>query len=147
MNERSLEKIEQQSKTIVFKTSTVFPFTLFPDTIEVSEQQLTITYRYFFWSSQIIPIRISDLLNVAVSTNLLFGSIRIQIVGYETNPPIVHYLPRKDAIRLEEILTGLIAAQKENADLDQYTPGQLRRKLANIGASQRGRAPVGTELS
>src|SRR5437660_249209 len=49
-----LSEVAEKAHEILYKTDTVFPFTLFPDTITVEREKISIAKRYFFRVAQII---------------------------------------------------------------------------------------------
>src|ERR1700740_1987539 len=62
-----LKKIVSQSHEVLLSANTVFPISLFPDTVTVDRTKVTITRRDFFWSSDVMSIRIEDVLNVTAT--------------------------------------------------------------------------------
>lgn len=103
-----IDIVQQKSNTVLFTAKTLFPFTLFPDTVIITEAAVEIIYGLFFFSSQRFPIPITSLKTVSLSTNLLFGTLSFEITGYEQNPPQVSFIPKSQAIKAKNILNGLI---------------------------------------
>ncbi|HEX7018121.1 MAG TPA: hypothetical protein VF209_04410 [Patescibacteria group bacterium] len=138
----SLHDINNEANTILWRASTVFPFTLFPDEVVVSLSSVDIVYRPFFFSKQVFPILIKDLVTVTVSTNLLFGSLSLEVRFQEQNPPDVNYLWKDDALRLRRIITGLLTAYKEGVDLSKYSPHEILEEVDIIGSSHVASIPA-----
>src|SRR5947209_1395179 len=65
------------SHEVLVRATTVFPFTIFPDTITVDRTKLSVTHREFFKVGDVMSIRIEDILNVTAHVGPLFGSIKI----------------------------------------------------------------------
>lgn len=132
---KNLDQLEEQANHVLFRCQTVFPFTFFPNTIEVTETRVDIHYGIFFFSTVYRPVLLKDILNVRVSTNLLFGKIDFELTNYEQNPEPVGWLWKSDAIRLKNIITGILDAVKQDVDLSKIQSDDLET-LESIGKSE-----------
>jgi hypothetical protein len=128
------EAIGHASDTLV-SASTVFPFTLFPDTVIVDRSKLTVTKRFFFAISETFSIRIEDILNVTADTGPFFGSLQIttRFFTVEKKPYSVNYLWRSDALRIKRILQGYIIATTKNIDCSGMDAKKLSHMLDELG--------------
>ncbi|HEY8998828.1 MAG TPA: hypothetical protein VIM53_00750 [Candidatus Saccharimonadales bacterium] len=137
--EQLTQAIVASSKPLA-KATTVFPFTLFPDTIVVDRSKITITHRVFFWTAEVISIRVEDVLNVMADVGPLFGSVKIVTRFFNAEKPYtVNYLTRSDALRIKRILQGyVIATQKEIdcSNLDTWRLSKLLEELGSAGVSE-----------
>ncbi len=106
----------------LFSANTVFPFILFPDTITLDREKLTIIHRPFFMMAHVTAIRIHDILNAEVDIGPFFGSLRIitryysgpdsQFAGPDSTenhrkPASINFLWRHDAIKKSTVPTFL----------------------------------------
>lgn len=128
------EAIGHASDTLLVAT-TVFPFTLFPDTITIDRSKLTVTKRFFFAISETFSIRIEDILNVTADTGPFFGSVQIttRFFANEKKPYDVNYLWRSDALRIKRILLGYIIATTKNIDCSSMDAKKLAKMLDDLG--------------
>lgn len=126
------------SHEVLFRATTVFPFTLFPDTVTVDRSKLTVTHRTFFKVGELISIRIEDILNVVAQVGPFFGSVKISTRFFdERTPARVNYMWRHDALRLERIIQGYIIALKKNIDVTPLSAKELSGLLDSLGQSKR----------
>ena len=112
---RELTHAINQAHEVLVQATTVFPFTLFPDTVVLDREKLTISHKVFFLTGDVMSIRIKDILNVTVDLGPFFGSVTIHTRFFSNveKPYIVKYLNRNDALKLKRILQGyIIALQK-----------------------------------
>lgn len=129
-----LKKIVAQSHEILMSANTVFPFTLFPDTITVDRTKITITRRDFFWSSDVMSIRIEDVLNVAANTGPLFGSLTVASRVMSTVDHFkINLFWRSDAIRLKHMIQGYVIAQHNKIDTAHLSKRELIDTLIELG--------------
>lgn len=134
-----IEQVQQKANTVLFSTRTVFPFTLFPDVIIITEASVEIIYGLFFFSTERFPIPIAHLKTVTLSTNLFFGTLTFEIAGFETNPPQVRFLPKADALKAKNILNGLImttvpeVVQVAQGQPQSSAEWKTNEQLENIG--------------
>ncbi len=135
----NLKKIVSQSHEVLMSANTVFPVTLFPDTVTVDRTKVTITRRDFFWSSDVLSIRIEDVLNVQVSVGPLFGSLTIasRVMSTVDHFQINHFW-RNDAIRLKHIIQGYVIAQHNKIDTSHLSKKDLIETLVELGTDSNG---------
>ncbi len=132
--EEVLQKIVSQSHEVLMTANTVFPVSLFPDTITIDRTKVTITRRDFFWSSDVMSIRIEDVLNVQVSVGPLFGSLIIASRVMSTTDHFnIRHLWRSDAARLKHILQGYVIAQHNKIDTSHLNKKDLIETLLELG--------------
>lgn len=132
---RKLDKMVAQSKEVLASAQTVIlPNNLFPDTVVVDRQKVTINQKTFFWSSNILSIHIEDILNVSTSTGPLFGSLTISSrVMNSTDHYVINYFWRSDAIRLKRIIQGYMITVHNGVDTSHMPKEELIEKLNELG--------------
>jgi len=132
--EKSLQQIVEESHEILAKATTVFPFTLFPDKVVLDRTKVTIVQRNFFWSEDMISIRIEDVLNVRVTTDMMFGSLSIASrVMNSTDHFQIKFLWKKDALHLKHIIQGYVIAQHNKIQLSHLPKDELIKNLIELG--------------
>lgn len=126
-----------ESHKPLFTARTVFPFTLFPDTVVLDRTKLTLTHRTFFWTAEVMSIRIEDVLNVTADVGPLFGSVKIATRFYRSEdaekPYAVNYLWRNDALKIKRIVQGYIIALQREIDCSSLSSSQLAALLDELG--------------
>jgi hypothetical protein len=130
----NLKELVSRSHEMLVTANTVFPITLFPDTVTVDRTKVTITRRDFFWSSDVLSIRIEDVLNVEVSVGPLFGSITVASRVMSTTDHFqIRHLWRSDAILLKRIIQGYVIAQHNNIETSHLSKQELIDTLMELG--------------
>ncbi len=129
-----LETIIKRSHEVLAEANTVFPVTLFPDTVVVDRTKVTIIKRDFFWSSDTMTFRIEDVLNAEVTVGPIFGSLTIasRVMSTTDHFQIRHFW-RKDAVYLKGIIQGYIIAQHNKIDVTHLPKDELIRTLDELG--------------
>lgn len=118
----------------LFKASTVFPFTLFPDIVTIDRSKLTITHRVFFMVADVISIKIEDILNVIPHVGPFFGSIDVHTRYFDPHKPYkVTYLWRGDALKIERIMQGYSIAMAKDIDCSSLGNRELATMLDKLG--------------
>lgn len=129
-----LKKAVARSHEVLASARSIFPFALFPDDVVVDRTKITIIKRDFFWSKNIISIRIEDVLNVSAGTGPFFGSLNISSrVMNSTDHFSIDYFHKKDAIHLKHIIQGYVIAQHNNLDTSHLTKEELIETLCELG--------------
>jgi hypothetical protein len=122
------------SRDVLVRATTVFPFTLFPDTITLDRTQLTITKRDMFRAGEVLSIRVEDILNVTASVDLFFGSIKISTRFFDVDKPYtIRYFRRADALRIKRIVQGYLVAKQRGIDCSALQTTELATMLDNLG--------------
>ncbi len=133
---QKIDTILAKSEPVLFEASAVFPFDLFPDRLIIHPDKVSLIYHIFFFSEQVFPMFIRDLKNVAVGTNVLFGSLLFELQGFEKNPPKLNYLKVSEAIKARRIITGLIAFNNERIDVTKLSTEELAEKAEEVGKAR-----------
>ncbi len=124
------------AKEVLVRATTVFPFTLFPDTITLDRAKLSVTHREFFKVGEVMSIRIEDVLNVTAHVGPLFGSIKIATRFFDLEKPYsVNYFWREDALRIKRITQGYIIAMQQEIDCSSLSTKELSAMLDKLGSS------------
>lgn len=122
------------SNDVLIRVQTVFPLTLFPDTITVDRSKITVTQRDFFKAGEVISIRFEDVLNVAAQVGPFFGSVIISTRFFNPDKPYTVYkLRRADALRIKRIVQGYLIAKQQNIDCSALQTKELTSMLDELG--------------
>lgn len=123
-----------RSHEVLIEATTVFPFTLFPDTVTLDRAKLTISHREFFWTGEVMSIRIEDILNVTADVGPFFGSLKIFTRFFNVDKPYsVNFLKRADALKIKRVLQGYIIALQKNIDCSTLPTKELSAMLDDLG--------------
>lgn len=127
-----------KSHDILFKANTVFPFTLFPDTVTLDREKLSFATRYFFYVANVTSVPVRDLLSVEANVGPFFGSLQTSSRYFITSPKKISFLWREDAIKLERLLQGYIIAHEQKIDCESIETAKLKRLLNDLGKPHTG---------
>jgi len=132
--EMDLTQAIGDSHDVLARATTVFPFTLFPDTITIDRTKLTIVHRGFLNAGEVLSIKIEDILNVTADVGPLFGSIKIATRFFERSKPYaVERFWRADALRIKRIAQGYAIAKQKGVDTSALSSKELAAKLDELG--------------
>ncbi|MBI2285665.1 hypothetical protein HYU82_02490 [Candidatus Saccharibacteria bacterium] len=133
-----LATIARKSHEILFKANTVFPFTLFPDTVTLDREKVSFASRYFFSVAKVTSVPIRDILSVEADIGPFFGSVHTASRFFVTNPKSINWLRRSDAMRLQRLLQGYIIVQEQEIDCDKIKKEELVKLLNDLGTGRTG---------
>jgi len=132
--ERQLTQAISGSHEVLAAATTVFPFTMFPDTITVDRTKLTVTHRTFFSVAEVMSINIEDILNVVANVGPFFGSLVISTRFFDVKKPYkVNWLWREDALKIARIMHGYIIAIQRKIDCTALSTKELASMLDELG--------------
>lgn len=130
----NLKRTVKKAHEVLANVQTVFPLTLFPDSIVVDRTKVSIKKRSFFLTSNTISFQIEDILNVSCGTGPIFGSLTIASRVMST---IDHFqidrLWRADAIFLKHLIQGHIIAKNNKLETDQLSIEEMIETLRELG--------------
>jgi len=118
-----------------FEAKTIFPFVLFPDTISLDRQKLTIIHRDFFRSARIASSQVKDIMNVEASIGPLFGSLTLTSKHFLNNTQTINFLKREDIVKAQRLIQGFMIAYRAHIDIDNIDKEQLTVLLNDLGRS------------
>ncbi len=122
------------SHDILLRATTVFPFTLFPDTLTIDRTKITITHRDFLAAGDVISIGIEDVLNVAATVGPVFGSVNIATRFFDQDKPYkIDHFWRKDALKIKRIAQGYTIARQKEIDTSALSTQELAKTLDELG--------------
>lgn len=128
-----LKQVVAHSHEVIAGAKTALPI-LFPHEIILDRTKITIIKRVFFWSSDVISIRIEDVLNVSASLGPIFGSVTIASRVMST---IDHFevdnFWRDDATMMARIIEGYLIARQNGVHTDHLSCKELAATLYEIG--------------
>ena len=132
--EAKLRKLARESSHIIYETSSVFPFQLFPDKLVIDENKLTVVRKEIFFK-RVYSIMYADILTVSVNRGILFAAMDFN-VKRSANPRPITFLKPSEASLAKKYIMGLCEAKKENVDLSRLNVEQIKARLEEIGESQ-----------
>lgn len=131
---RELSDAIHNSYEVLHSASTVFPLSIFPDTVTLDRTKLTIIHRSFFSTAEVMSIRVEDILNVTVQAGPFFGSLHIvSRIMNPDKPYTITNLRREDALKLKRIMQGYIIAIQNHIDCTPFTTPELADMLNELG--------------
>jgi len=128
-----MDKLMVETKTTLMKISAVFPFDLFPSELIIDRNQVSCIDKLFFFSEQIRSLPLSNISEVIVETGLLFAKLKIIDFDFTENSLEINYLIKGQAIKVRNIIQGLIIAHKKNIDLSLFEQDELIEKTEELG--------------
>ena len=126
------------SQQILFRARNIFPFDFFPDEIVIDENKIDVIHRIFFETQRVFTIPYSNINGATSTVGIFFGSLSIELTGFEENPPVLTYLKKSDAIKARRIINGLVTAHKQGVQLQKVDLLKYRDELESIGEAIRG---------
>jgi len=132
-NSEKLLGVTVKAHDELLRVNTVFPFSLFPDTIVIDREKMAIANRSFFRVAKINSVAIEDILNVEADVGPFFGSVHISSKYFISNPQSVKYLWRADAIKVQRLLQGYVIAREKHIDCSDIDKRQLETLLYDLG--------------
>lgn len=128
-----LNALSKSSTNVLYKLTSVFPFTFFPTDVIINPDKVTVVFRNFLFSKQIHSIFIKDILVVEVATSPFFASLRLVDKGMRDNELKVSFLPQTKALKAQRVIQGLIVASKQGIELSSIEVSDVLHKVENIG--------------
>ncbi|HEX5395002.1 MAG TPA: hypothetical protein VFW52_01460 [Candidatus Saccharimonadales bacterium] len=135
---RKLSTVTMKSHEVLFKANTVFPFTLFTDTVVLDREKVSFINRGFFGVARITSVPVRDILSVEADIGPFFGSVHTSSRFYVTNPKSISWLRRRDAEKLQRMLQGYIIAHEQDINCDNIDKNKLIIMLHDLGTSRVG---------
>lgn len=130
---RELVELANTTEKTLFSARAVFPFELFPDTLRIDRQKITVIHNDFLKMAHTTSIRLMDLGNVEAILGPFFGTIILTSQYYRNNTQTINFLTRNDAIHAQRLLQGFMVAHNANIDTVNISEEKLIELLNRIG--------------
>ncbi len=134
---QELAEAAKNAQDVLITASTIFPLTLFPDTISIDRVKVNVKRRMFFRLSTTTSMQIEDILNAEVSVGPFFGTLKIwtRFFSNSDEPLVINYLSRDDAFALKRVIQGFIIARQKELDCAHIDKHELLRVLNELGGA------------
>lgn len=134
-DKRRLNVMMSKSNRIIISISSLFPWDLFPDTLNIEETRITVIQRQLF-SSQVHSVNIKDISNIFIDMDLFLAAITIVSNTFEENNIKIMKLRKKDAVLARRIIEGLRVFMEKDIDTSSYTIKDLINKLKELSTTE-----------
>lgn len=138
-----LDAISKRHDIELLRVSTVFPFSLFPDTMIIDTTKMTIIKTQFFATEQVTTIPLKEISDTTMQTALFLASVTFQYMPQTSSPGVtapvfvtINALKRKDAIRIKSIIKGTLVAKAEGIDIAKLPPDKVVEMIEKLGYSE-----------
>ncbi len=125
---QTVSDLIKKSNRCIISISSLFPWDLFPNTIEVEESRVTLIFRQLL-SSQSYSVNIKDISNVFIESSAFFASLKIVSRTFVENDITVGHLNPKKALRVQMVIEGLRTFAEHNIDTSNYEVNELIAKI------------------
>lgn len=125
--------ITEKAHDILFTADTVFPFTLFPDTITLDREKLTIVERFFFRVAKVVTVPITSMISADAHVGPFFGSVHMTSKYFIDNTHTVKFLWRDQAEEIQRLIQGFIIASEKEIDVTDIDKDDLCALLQDLG--------------
>ncbi|QQG43891.1 MAG: hypothetical protein HYW86_03395 [Candidatus Roizmanbacteria bacterium] len=129
-NLHKLEHAVLRSSTVVYQLTTVFPFYIFPVTIVIDEEKVSIIYSNFFYSKQVVQILLKDINSIQLESDVFFAKMQFN------NAEPISFLWKDKAFRARRIIEGLIILASESVDTSLLSIEEVRKKAEELGKTK-----------
>jgi hypothetical protein len=137
---KELQQAIKGSNEVLATATTVL--TIFSDTATLDRAKLTVTKRAFFSTSEVMSIRIEDILNVTATVGPLFGAVKIVSRVMNTDKPYtINHFWRADALHFKRVTQGYVIAMQRGIDCSSLGSKELSEMLDQLGEDDHPSAP------
>ncbi len=123
-DKQAVSDLIRKSNRCIISISSLFPWTLFPNTIDVEESRVTFIFRQFL-ASQSHTVNIKDISNVFIETSPFFASLQIVSRTFIQNDITIGHLNARKAERVKMVIEGLRTFAEKNIDTSNYEVNEL----------------------
>jgi hypothetical protein len=127
-DKQTVSDLIKKSNRCIISISSLFPWTLFPNTIQVEESRVTFIFRQLF-ASQSHSVNIKDISNVFIESSPFFSTLQIVSRTFVQNDITIGHLDAKKAARVQMVIEGLRTFAENNIDTSNYEVNELIAKI------------------
>jgi hypothetical protein len=127
-DKQAVNDLIKKSNRCIISISSLFPWTFFPNTIQVEESRVTFIFRQFL-SSQTHSVDIKDISNVFIQSSIFFATLQVVSRTFVQNDITISFLDAKKAQQVQMIIEGLRTFAGNNIDTSNYEVMELIAKI------------------
>jgi len=127
-DKQMMSDLIKKSNRCIISISSLFPWDMFPNTIEVEESRVTFTFRQFL-ASQSHSVDIKDISNVFIQSSPFFATLQVVSRTFVQNDITIGHLETKKAHHVQMIIEGLRTFIEHNIDTSDYEIKELIAKI------------------
>lgn len=133
-----LQGVVEKAQNVLIKSTAVFPFDLFPDSITIDRQKLTVVHRSFFNVKQTVSVQHSDIKNIQADIGPFFGSLTVTSEHFINNIQTIRFLPKEEVLSIQQLVQGFIIANNEGVEMSDIDDEKLVSLLNQLGRGEAG---------
>ena len=130
-----VDDLVKKSNRHIISISTPFPWTIFPNTIDVEEGRVTFKFRQFL-SEQSYSVEIQDISNVFIESSFFFAALQVVSRTYTKNDIKIGKLDKHKAKKVHKIIEGLRTFAEHDINTSNYEIAELISKIDEFQANQ-----------
>ncbi len=129
-----LSRAIHDSEEVMAEATTLFPFSLFPDSLTLDRTKVTITKRAFFQMAETQSFRVEDILSASCTVGPFLGSVMIisRVMNKEQEISIGPFW-RSEAEHMKRIVHGYVIAKQRGIDTSELETSELTEMLSRLG--------------
>jgi hypothetical protein len=118
----------KMSNRSIISISSLFPWDLFPSTIDVEESRVTFKSNQFL-SNQSHSVDIKDISNIFIESSPFFSTLQVVSRTFIQNDIKIGYLNKTKAKKVQGIIEGLRTFAEHNINTSDYEIDELIKKI------------------
>jgi hypothetical protein len=131
--EEKLMHATTEAQEDLLTATAVFPLNLFPDTISLDREKLTIVHRSFFRMVDTISMQIGDILSIKGNVGPFFGNLVLSTRYFNNSTQTIKFLRRGDVLKFQRVIQGSIISHHRKIDCSDIESVQLVTLLSDLG--------------
>lgn len=125
---QAVNDLVKKSNRLIISISSLFPWGIFPSTIDVEESRVIFHFSQIF-SSQSHSVDIKDISNVFIESSLFFATLQVVSRTYVQNDIKIGHLNKSKAEKVQRIIEGLRTFIEHNINTSNYKVDELISKI------------------
>jgi hypothetical protein len=130
-DKQMVNDLVRKSNRRIISISSSFPWSFFPDTINVEESRVTFNFSQFLFS-QSHSVEIKDISNVYIESSMFFATLQVVSRTYIQNHIKIGHLNKKKAVLVQRIIEGLRTFSEHNINTSNYEIDELISKIGEF---------------
>jgi hypothetical protein len=121
---------------VLYTLSSTFPFDVFPDTIVIDEEKITIIYRRFFYERNVQSLYYYTLMSATSESGLFFATLNFELAMglMDEEPQSVRFLGKNQADYARKLITGMIRLhQSKEVNFQELSVEEICKAASNSG--------------
>jgi len=133
---QKLKELSERNTILIYRTQSVFPFRIFPCSVSLNRNKVTVQDYSFFQAKEVQTVLIKDIVSVTTDETMMLSTLTLLDKAPSASGITATHLRKEEARKMRRLIEGLMIVDREGVDITHIENSQLLNYLESLGMTQ-----------